>query len=270
MYASPALTGFPYSKGTDPKIYSPGTKVDATGLSIIVPLTSSLTSAHATRLVEIDFQNEDRNVQLLLPMTVTLGCTGGATCAKPVPAPTPPRPTPPPTMPRVAPIVYHLTAPTLFNETLMVAGAGLDTVTARLCQDAACANVVASAAPADTWQKSIKVVLPASCGPPCFLSLASPQYGVQTHTVNAPDIWWPTTGTPGVCGNSTSYLTTSRAFLSFFKKEKKLCTTPHPLHDRLYLVPVLIGCWLVVAVGGGGCREAVGWLVGLVGLVGLG
>ena len=148
--------------------------------------------------IEFDFTNGDLNLQLLLPMTMTVGCTGSSTCAKPVPAPTPPPPTPPPTMPRVAPVVYHMTSPTLANETLVVAGAGLDTVTAKLCKDAACTDVLSVAAPDAMWQKSVKMVLPEILAPPCFLSLTSPEHGTQTHVVNRPDIWWPTTGSPGV------------------------------------------------------------------------
>lgn len=58
----------------------------------------------------------------------------------------------------------------------MIAGAGLEGATAKLCTDKDCTassstTLVAAEATVDAWNKSIKMVLPpAGCGPPCFVS----------------------------------------------------------------------------------------------------
>jgi hypothetical protein len=81
VYSSPHLSDYPYNKGSDPdKIYSPPISVSADKLNITIQSTGELT-------VEFDFQNNDHNVQLLLPMTVDLTCAGGS-CRKPTPKPT--------------------------------------------------------------------------------------------------------------------------------------------------------------------------------------
>jgi hypothetical protein len=81
VYSSPHLTDYPYSKGSDPdKIYSPPISASADKLNITVQSDGELT-------VEFEFQNNDHNVQLLLPMTVDLTCAGGS-CRKPTPKPT--------------------------------------------------------------------------------------------------------------------------------------------------------------------------------------
>jgi sialate O-acetylesterase len=71
VYASPLLTLYPYSKAGD---FSPPTPVAAQGLSIKV--------APGTDKLAFDFQGGDRNVQLLLPMTITVHCMGGPCIAQ--------------------------------------------------------------------------------------------------------------------------------------------------------------------------------------------
>jgi len=76
VFASPPLTLFPYSKTGD---FSPATPVAAKGLAIKV--------APGTDRLVFHFQNNDRNMQLLLPMTISVTCTGGVngSCAPPAP-----------------------------------------------------------------------------------------------------------------------------------------------------------------------------------------
>jgi hypothetical protein len=79
-YYSPHFTDYPYNKGTDPdKVYSPPVNVTADKLSITVPKSG-------VSRIEFDFENVDRNVQLLLPMTITITCAGGS-CLKPSTSP---------------------------------------------------------------------------------------------------------------------------------------------------------------------------------------
>jgi hypothetical protein len=145
--------------------------------------------------VRFTFTNLEKNLQLLLPITITLECSGG---------PCLPPPLPPPPM-----AVYYATAPVLPNETLMIAGAGLRGATAKLCIDKDCSSpalpgallpMAAAESTVDAWNKSIKMVLPpAGCGPPCFVQIKATQGTPSTTTVaiNQPDIWWATTGSPG-------------------------------------------------------------------------
>ena len=95
VYASPHLTD--YSYGQNRSNYSSPVVVDVAALGIAVPPASA---AAAPSRIELDFDNNDRNVQLLLPFNVTVECHGGSgdsgsPCAAPPPPPTPP-PTPPP------------------------------------------------------------------------------------------------------------------------------------------------------------------------------
>ena len=77
VYTSPHFTDYPYNKGSDPdKVYSPPVNVAADKLSITVPKSGEFR-------VEFDFENVDRNVQLLLPMTVTITCAGGCVTPRP-------------------------------------------------------------------------------------------------------------------------------------------------------------------------------------------
>lgn len=66
-YTSPHFTDCPYSKAYPN--YSKPIAVDAP-VSIKVPATGD-------SRIEIDFDNNDENVQLLLPLKVTVTCTGG-------------------------------------------------------------------------------------------------------------------------------------------------------------------------------------------------
>jgi hypothetical protein len=79
-YASPHLSGYTYAHNKSN--YSVPVRVDAASLSIVVPKT-------LPARVEFLFANNDRNVQLLLPLTVTLECGGGAEPCTPPPPPPP-------------------------------------------------------------------------------------------------------------------------------------------------------------------------------------
>ena len=79
-YASPHLTDYAYSHNKSN--YSLPVVVDALSLAIVVPKTVPSAS-----YVEFLFDNNDRNVQLLLPITVTLECSGTVPCTPPPPPP---------------------------------------------------------------------------------------------------------------------------------------------------------------------------------------
>ena len=72
----------------------------------------------------------------------------------------------------------------------------------RLCKDAACASVVAAAPAVDSWEQSLKVVIPtAGCGPPCHAEITAATGGAKTVVaVNAPDLWWGISGSPAHAG----------------------------------------------------------------------
>ena len=72
VYSSPPLTDYSYSANRSG--YSPLVPVVAKGLSIAVP------STRAASGVAIDFYNHDRNVQLRLPLAISLTCADGASC----------------------------------------------------------------------------------------------------------------------------------------------------------------------------------------------
>eukprot|EP01048_Picozoa_sp_COSAG05_P002157 COSAG05_NODE_82_length_20915_cov_5.306399_4_plen_324_part_00 len=76
VYASPLLTLYPYTRTGN---YSPAQPVAVKGFAIKV-------APGAERLV-FDFQNNDRNLQLLLPMTITVACSGATnrSCTPPPP-----------------------------------------------------------------------------------------------------------------------------------------------------------------------------------------
>lgn len=69
VYSSPEFTKFSYNQNRSN--YSPPISVHASGLQIQVPKTGN------TPRVEFAFNNNGRNVQLLLPITVTVTWTGG-------------------------------------------------------------------------------------------------------------------------------------------------------------------------------------------------
>ena len=97
------------------------------------------------------------------------------------------------------PEIYYVTAPTLPNETLLVAGAGLNTSTSvRLCRDPKCLDPL-SVTPT-VWYRSIQITLPAGCGPPCFLQVDSDSGNLAPIALNAPDVWFATSGSPSAYG----------------------------------------------------------------------
>ena len=69
VYGSPVLSDYPYSK-SKPN-YSPPVHVDQKGLAIAVPSTGE--ASH----LEIAFDDNDCNVQLLTPLVINMTCTGG-------------------------------------------------------------------------------------------------------------------------------------------------------------------------------------------------
>jgi hypothetical protein len=90
LYASGTLDKYSYKKAA-PGDYSPPILAQATGLSIALPRSG------APSHVELRFQNNDRNVQLRLPLVFNLTCDGPCVAAPPPPPPPPPpRPPPPP------------------------------------------------------------------------------------------------------------------------------------------------------------------------------
>ena len=97
------------------------------------------------------------------------------------------------------PEIYYVTTPTLPNETLLVAGAGLNTSTSvRLCRDGKCLDPL-DATPT-IWYGSIQITLPEGCGPPCFLQVDSDSGNLAPIAINAPDVWFVTSGSPSGYG----------------------------------------------------------------------
>ena len=90
--------------------------------------------------------------------------------------------------------VYWASSPTLTNETLVIAGAGLAGTRPTLCLDPACAwPAPHQPAAVSSWDHSVKFVLPPSCGPPCYARLAP---GAAVVTINRPEVWWAASGWP--------------------------------------------------------------------------
>ena len=58
------------------------------------------------------------------------------------------------------PSVYWLSSPVYANETAVVAGAGLQDSTAKLCADAECAKPINPPGAADAWDQSLKILMP--------------------------------------------------------------------------------------------------------------
>eukprot|EP00937_MAST-01D_sp_MAST-1D-sp2_P000500 g500.t1 len=73
VYVSPHMRDYNYDQNRSN--YSQPVPVDAASLSIAIP--PAATAAEASR-IELDFDNNDRNVQLLLPLVITVECGGGA------------------------------------------------------------------------------------------------------------------------------------------------------------------------------------------------
>ena len=86
VYSSPALDDYNYSVPPDHTGYSPpiAVQVAASHLPITVP------AAAAAGSIELFAYNNDRNLQLLLPMTVSVTCKSPGPCALPPPPPAPP------------------------------------------------------------------------------------------------------------------------------------------------------------------------------------
>ena len=91
VYASPHLTDYEYSQNRSN--YSSPVQVDASALGIAVPAAAAAAGKPAR--LELAFDNNDRNVQLLLPLEVTVLCSGapgvltnGSCTPPPPPAPT--------------------------------------------------------------------------------------------------------------------------------------------------------------------------------------
>ena len=100
------------------------------------------------------------------------------------------------------PSIYWSASPTLANETLLLAGAGLAGVSTavRFCNDSICSLPMSAAA--DVWEHSVQVVVPA-CGPPCHVELTS-KAGLVKVPLNEPDVWWATTARPSALNFSRS------------------------------------------------------------------
>jgi len=80
-YASPLLNKYPYNN----KQYSPPVAVAANGLSIAVPSSGGA--------VEFKFHNLDKNIQIELPLQISITCAGSSPCfthSTPVPPSPPP------------------------------------------------------------------------------------------------------------------------------------------------------------------------------------
>ena len=100
--------------------------------------------------------------------------------------------------------IYWLSSPTHANETLLIAGAGLDQVVPKVCRDAACHTVIDKAPHAASWHQSLSLVLPDACStPPCYLVLDQAVTGdtlgddtTIITAVNSPDVWWGLSGAP--------------------------------------------------------------------------
>eukprot|EP00729_Bicosta_minor_P014957 gene14957-35105_t len=79
VYESPHFTD--YSYGQNKSNYSQPIQVTASKLAIVVPSGPQAKDSH----LEFDFQNNARNVQLLLPLTITIECSGDVPCTPPMP-----------------------------------------------------------------------------------------------------------------------------------------------------------------------------------------
>lgn len=79
VYTSPHLTEYSYANRTN---YSQPVAVDAQSLAIVVPQGLPVEDN-----VQFQFENNGRNVQLLLPLTVTVECSGAIPCTPPPPPP---------------------------------------------------------------------------------------------------------------------------------------------------------------------------------------
>ena len=117
--------------------------------------------------------------------------------------------------------VYWISSPTHVNETLLIAGAGLDQASAKLCRDANCHAIINSTLDFTSWKQSLSFVLPDACAtPPCYLVLEqSAAVDKEIIAVNAPDVWW------GLSGEPSAIPTTG-----FENVRSILSNKPHDIH----------------------------------------
>ena len=75
VYNSPHLTEYPYSKSR-PNYSEP--------IAVQAPVSIHIPAALDAARIEFDFENNDRNIQLLLPLSVNISCTGRPCAARPL------------------------------------------------------------------------------------------------------------------------------------------------------------------------------------------
>ena len=124
--------------------------------------------------------------------------------------------------PRQPPIsVYWVSSPTHVNETLLIAGAGLDQASPKLCRDVACHFPIDERPNTSSWKQSLSFVLPEACAtPPCYLVFdQGASLGTQSIEVNAPDVWWGLSGAP-----STPEITSANNLRTIHSNK------PHDIH----------------------------------------
>ena len=85
----------------------------------------------------------------------------------------------------------------------VVAGAGLGEATATLCADVECTHAIKGSS-TSAWEQSLKIVLPEKLPAPTFLRIAGKDGQPKLVPLNAPDIWWVASGSPGTLPNSTA------------------------------------------------------------------
>lgn len=90
------------------------------------------------------------------------------------------------------PSIYWTSTPTLVNETLLIAGAGLNNTRVRLCLDKGCSKLFSDKLVSASWEHSITLVLPKGCGPPCYVRVdrGSDVDGASVQLINAPEPWF--------------------------------------------------------------------------------
>ena len=92
---------------------------------------------------------------------------------------------------QLPPSVYWVATPVLAGDTILIAGAGLGNASISISGPGFGATAAAAANPADVWAQSVKVVLPAGCGPPCNLTIETAGRSSRTVVaVNAPQLEW--------------------------------------------------------------------------------
>lgn len=98
------------------------------------------------------------------------------------------------------PAIYWVSTPTLPNETVVIAGAGLQNATVKLTDGSG--RPYKSQPAFSTWERSVKFVLPLDCVPAqCNVELALQDGGTTTTVaVNRPDPWWWTGASAPVHG----------------------------------------------------------------------